>query len=289
MAVELNTPDVGDLDDVVNALRGWQRDDAPVQLHPGDLGWHWKVGADVLAAGVRTWRRDGEIVAAGFLDSPDVLRMTVAPGVWREEDLAREVVSDLSEPGRGVLPTGKVAVEVPDGTRVQELLSEGVWSAGDAWTPLRLPLAEPVDQTILQIEVVRSAEQVSTCTAVHRSAWGSERFTDEKWHTMAAGSPFADARCLLARDHTGVAVATVTVWSAGPGRPGLLEPLGVHADHRRRGYGAAICRAAGAQLRDMGSTSVLVCTPSSLRSAVVTYEAAGFERGPERLDRSRDA
>ncbi len=287
MAIELNTPDVGELDDVVRVLRSWQRDDAPIQLHPGDLGWHWQFGSQVLAAAVRTWSRGGTIRALGFLDSPDVLRMTVAPEAWREEELARTVVADLSEPERGVLPAGKVSVEVPDSTRVQDLLSEGVWSAGDPWTPLRLTLAAPVDQGGLRTEVVESAEQVSECTAVHRSAWGSERFTDEKWHTMAAGSPFADARCLLARDDQGVAVATVTVWSAGPRRPGLLEPLGVHADHRRRGYGAAICRAAAAQLRKLGSSSLLVCTPSSLQSAVTTYEAAGFERQPERLDRSR--
>ena len=202
-------------------------------------------------------------------------------------DLARELVADLSEPERGVMPAGKVSVEVPDGTRVQELLSGGIWSNGEPWTPLRLGLAAPVDQTGLQTEVVLSAEQVSECTAVHRSAWGSEGFQQQKWHTMASGSPFADARCLLARDDRGVAVATVTAWSAGPGKPALLEPLGVHAEHRRRGYGAAICVSAAAHLRELGSSSVLVCTPSSLRSAVGTYEAAGFERLPERLDRSR--
>jgi ribosomal protein S18 acetylase RimI-like enzyme len=181
-----------------------------------------------------------------------------------------------------------VSVEVPDSTRVQDLLSEGDWSSGDPWTPLCLELPAPVDRTGLRTEVVGSAEQVSECTAVHRSAWGSEWFTDEKWQTMAAGSPFADARCLLARDDQGVAVATVTVWSSGPGKPALLEPLGVHADHRRRGYGAAICVASAAHLRELGSSSVLVCTPTSLQSAVTTYEAAGFERLPERLDRSRD-
>lgn len=287
MTTELNNPGVRELDEVVHALRRWQRDDAPIQLHPGDLGWHWRLGAEVLAAAVRTWSRGGKILAVGFLDGPDVLRMTIAPEAWREEDLAREVVADLSEPERGVMPAGKVSVEVPDGTRVQELLSDGVWSNGDPWTPLRLGLAAPVDETGLRTEVVVSAEQVSECTAVHRSAWGSEGFTEEKWHTMAAGSPFADARCLLARDDHGVAVATVTAWSAGPGKPALLEPLGVHTDHRRRGYGAAICLSAAAHLRELGSSSVLVCTPSSLQSAVTTYEAAGFERLPERLDRSR--
>lgn len=289
VATELNTPDVGDLDAVMRALRRWQRDDAPIQLHPGDLGWHWRFGAEVLAPALRTWSRGGKILAVGFLDSPDVLRMTVAPEAWREEGLAREVIADLSEPERGVLPAGKVSVEVPDSTRVRELLSDGIWSNGDPWTPLRLNLATSVDETGLRTEVVASPEQVSECTAVHRSAWGSERFTDKKWHTMAASSPFADARCLLARDDHDVAVATVTAWSAGPGKPALLEPLGVHADHRRRGYGAAICAAAAAHVRELGSSSLLVCTPSSLQNAVTTYEAAGFERLPERLDRSRGA
>ena len=214
--------------------------------------------------------------------------MTGAPEVWREDELARQVVEDVSEAHRGVLPLGKASVEAPDGTRVLELLADVGWSIGEPWTPLRLDLAGPVEQPSWRVEVV-GAEQVAACTAVHRSAWGSQRFTDETWHVMAAGVPFSDARSLLGYDKRGVAVATVTVWSAGPGRPGLIEPLGVHAEHRRRGYGAAICLAAAAELRTMGSSSVLVCTPTALRSAVTTYEAAGFQQLPERLDRSREA
>lgn len=60
--------------------------------------------------------------------------------------------------------------------------------------PLRLEPAALVDQMSLHTEVVVSAEQVSECTAVHQSAWGSEGFTEAKWHTMAAGATFADAR-----------------------------------------------------------------------------------------------
>lgn len=106
---------------------------------------------------------------------------------------------------------------------------------------------------------------------------------------MAAGLPYTDARCLLAYDDQGVAVAGVTVWSAGPGKPGLLEPMGVHAEHCGRGYGVAICVAAAAELRKLGSSSALVCTLSSLAAAVATYKSAGFHQLPERLDRSRDA
>ena len=279
---------MGRLGDVVHALRDWQRDAAPIQLHPGDLGWHWRFGAAATAAAVRTWSRDGQLLAIGFLDGPGVFRMTVAPQVWREQELAHRVVEDLSEPRRGVLPAGKADVETPDGTRVRELLSDAGWRAGEPWTPLRRDLTGPVQRTGLRIEVVGPGRE-STFTAVHRSAWGSPRFTDESWRTMAAGIPYADARSLLGYDERGVAVAGTTVWSAGPGRPGLLEPMGVHADHRGRGYGVAICVAAAAELEKLGASSALVCTPSSRTGAVATYRSAGFQQLPRRLDRSRDA
>jgi GNAT superfamily N-acetyltransferase len=288
VAIELSTPDVGGLDEVVHALRYWQRDTTPMQLHPGDLGWYWQFGAEAVAAALRIWTRDGELVALGFLDGPGVVRMTVAPQVWRDEELAHQVVADVAEPQRGVLPAGRAAVEVPDGTRVQALLAETGWSAGESWTPLRRDLAGPVEQTALRIEVVRWGQE-SEFTAVHRSAWGSPRFTDDLWRTMAAGPVYADARCLLARDGRGIAVAGATVWAAGPGKPGLLEPVGVHAEHRGHGYGTAISIAAAAELQHLGASCALVCTPSALASAVATYRSAGFRQLPERLDRSRDS
>jgi len=87
---------------------------------------------------------------------------------------------------------------------------------------------------------------------------------------MAAGLPHADARCLVAYDDQGnaVAVAAVTVWWAGPGKPGLLEPMGVHREHRGHGYGKAITVAAAAALQELDSSSAIVCTPSANVGAV---------------------
>jgi ribosomal protein S18 acetylase RimI-like enzyme len=114
-------------------------------------------------------------------------------------------------------------------------------------------------------------------------------FTDERWHAMAAGSPYADARCLVAYDDHGNAVAAVTVWSAGPGKPGLIEPMGVHREHRGHGYGKAITVAAAAALQELGSSSAIVCTPSVNAGAVATYKSAGFQQLPEIRDKYRDA
>ncbi|MFJ7072171.1 GNAT family N-acetyltransferase [Streptomyces sp. NPDC098781] len=288
MPIVLDKPDVDGLSQAVAALREWQDDGAPTQLHPGDLGWFWRSGAEATAAAVRTWSRDGRILAVGLLDGPGLLRLTIAPDAHRDEELARRVVEDVTEPERCVLPEGRANIEAPMGALVQDLLCAGGWKTAEPWTPLRLGLREPVDVPRVRIEVI-GPDQAHVRTAVQRASFDGSRFTDEQWHAMAAGLPYAEARCLVAHDDRGHAVAAVTVWSAGPGRPGLLEPMGVHREHRRHGYGRAITVAAAAALRQLGSSSANVCTPSSNTAAVATYESAGFRRRAELRDRCRDA
>ncbi|HEV2778213.1 MAG TPA: GNAT family N-acetyltransferase [Actinophytocola sp.] len=288
MAVVLDTPGVGGLSEAVAVLREWQYDGAPMQLHPGDLGWFWRFGAQATAAAVRTWRRGGRILAVGLLDEPELLRLTIAPDAVRDEELARRLVDDVTEPARGVLPAGKVSVEAPQGALVQTLLSEVGWKPDEPWTPLRRDLTQPVPDPGVRIEVI-GPRQAQVRTAVQRASFDSSTFTDERWQAMAAGVPYADARCLVAYDEAGTAVAAVTVWSAGPGRPGLLEPMGVHRDHRGHGHGTAITLAAAAALQQLGSSSAIVCTPSRNAGAVATYTSAGFQQLPEVRDRYRDA
>jgi ribosomal protein S18 acetylase RimI-like enzyme len=122
-----------------------------------------------------------------------------------------------------------------------------------------------------------------------RASFDNSTSTEQRFHEMAAGPPFADARCLVAYDDADDAVASVTVWSAGPGKPGLLEPMGVHREHRGRGYGRAITVAAAAALQQLGSSSAVVCTPSSNVGAVATYASAGFRQLPDVPDLHRSA
>ncbi|MER5338589.1 GNAT family N-acetyltransferase [Micromonospora sp. NPDC002717] len=63
---------------------------------------------------------------------------------------------------------------------------------------------------------------------------------------------------------------------------------GVHPAHRGHGYGRAITVAAARALQELGSSSVVVCTPSSNVGAVATYQAAGLKQLPERRDLYRD-
>jgi predicted N-acetyltransferase YhbS len=203
--------------------------------------------------------RDRQILAIGLLDDPKLLRLAIAPDAQRDGELAQQPVEDAAEPGRGVLIVGKVHVEAPPGALVHDLLSEDGWHADEPWTPLRRDLTEPVKDQGVRIEVI-GPEQAHVRTTVQRASFDSSTFTDERWRAMAAGLPYADARCLAAYDDQGNAVAAVTVWSAGPRKPGLLEPMGVHREHRGRGYGKAITVAAAAALQELGSSSAIVCT-----------------------------
>ena len=288
VSILLSSPRVDELSAAVGALRTWQYDEAPVQLHPGDLGWYWRFGAEATAGAVRTWSRDGQILAVGLLDGPELLRLAIAPEAQHHEELAQRMAADVTRPERGVLPRGKVCIEARFGVLLQGLLLDDGWDADEPWAPLRCNLAQPVQDHGVRIEVI-GAERAREWVAVHRAAFDGSTFTHERWHAMAAGLPYADARCLLAYDDQRNAVAATTVWSAGPGRPGLLEPMGVHREHRGHGYGTAITVAAAAAPRELGSSSAIVCTRSANVGAVATYKSAGFQQLPDARDLCRSA
>ncbi|SCG54527.1 Acetyltransferase (GNAT) family protein [Micromonospora halophytica] len=284
----MGAPGVDGLGDVVRVLRQWQYDAGPVQLHPGDVGWFWRFGAQRTAAATRTWSRAGKVLAVGLLDGAELLRLAFAPQALRDEELARQVVEDVSAPERGVLFEGRAYVEAPTGALVQDLLLKDGWASGEPWTPLRCDLGGPVSDPGVRVEVI-GPEQAHEWAAVLRASFDGSTFTDERWRAMAAGAPYVDARCLVVRNERGEAVAAVTVWSAGEGRLGLIEPMGVHRAHRGHGYGRAVTFAAARALQQLGSSSVVVCTPSSNVGAVATYRSAGLEQLPERRDLYRNA
>jgi GNAT superfamily N-acetyltransferase len=286
-------PDVAGLDEAAAALREWQSDRAPMQLHPGDLGFHWRDGPQSTAAAVRVWSRAQRIVAVGLLDAPQLLRMAVAPELQEDEELIGRIVLDVDSPGRGVLDAGSAVVEARCGHRLTQALADRGWEPDEPWTPLHRDLTDPVPPAGLRIETI-GPEGADVWVGVHWSAFRGTPMTDDdrrtargRWLEMAASAPYSEARCLTGFDEDDNAVAVAGVWSAGRGRPGLVEPIGVHKEHRGRGHGRSITIAAAGALREMGSSSAIVCTPSSNSSAVATYVSAGFDRFPDVRDLRR--
>lgn len=288
MPIEMRTPGTADLADIVRVMGEWQVDGLPMQLHPGDIGWYGRFGAARTAAALRTWTRDGRILAVGLLDGPGLLRVAIDVDTVDDEELALAMTADITRPERGVLPAGPADVEAPASALLQETLAGEGWRSGEPWLQLHLDLPVTIDRPTLRVEVV-DADRAAARSAVQRAAFRRSTFTEARWHEMAANPAYADGRCLLGHDADGRAVAAVTVWSAGPGRPGLVEPMGVHEGHRGRGHGRSITLAGARVLQDLGSSSAVVATPASLTGAVRTYLAAGFEARAQVTDRSRPA
>ncbi|GAB3820724.1 GNAT family N-acetyltransferase [Kribbella italica] len=286
MTIERETPAVGGLELVAARLAEWQVDGSAVQLHPGDLGWFWRYGAERTAAAVRTWARDGELLAVGMLDEPDLLRVAIAPGALEDEELARRIAADVADPAAGVLVEGKVYLETPNDCRVRDLLFAEGWELDDPWQPLERDLTDEVEDSGLAVELV-TAETAGVRVGIQRASFDGSTFSDERWQAMADGTPYARARCLIGRDANGEAVAAITVWSAGKGRPGLIEPLGVHRNHRGHGYGRAMTLAGTAALRELGASRAQVLTPCFNAGAIATYRSAGFGLLPQRRDQYR--
>jgi ribosomal protein S18 acetylase RimI-like enzyme len=249
----------------------------PVQLHPGDLGWQCRFGQAALAKALRLWTVNDVVVAIGFLDETSLIRMAVTPSADQDEQLAQALVRDLEDPHRGVLTGDKVVVEARFGAAFRALLHQRGWVDHDPWTPLVHDLNDLVEVSGLRVEIA-GHDRVADRVAVQRAAFDRSTFSADRWTAMSRSPAYRHARCLVGYDGQDNAVAAATVWSAGAGRPGLLEPMGVHRDHRGNGYGTAITVAAAAALRDMGASSATVATLTSNEGAVATYVSAGFRR-----------
>jgi hypothetical protein len=56
------------------------------------------LGLEATAAAIRTWSRDGRVLAVGLVDSPGPVRLATVPDARRDEELA----ADVTQPERGV-------------------------------------------------------------------------------------------------------------------------------------------------------------------------------------------
>lgn len=282
MVLDLRTPEPRSLAHLHSVLSSWQGDDMPLQLHPGDLGWFGLRGDDATAAAMRVWSEGDEVAAIALIDGPQLLRFAIDPTRVDDETLAVRIATDVEDPGSSVLEPGEAAVEARGAQALGQQLEARGWRRDEPWTPLHVDLRAPIEVDASRVRFL-APEQTEEWVRVHRSAFrGTPIPADDLarfvggWTTVAASVLFGAARILALHDDDGVMVAVAAVWPAGAGRPGLVEPMGVHEDHRGRGFGTLVTRAAAAALRDLGASSAIVCAESSNAAAVSTYVAAGF-------------
>lgn len=289
MQVSMSIPDVTDLPTVIETLSSWQEDNLPVQLHPGDIGWHSLRGPEATAADLRVWSVDETILAIGMFDGPHLLRLALSSTVTGDKEFAHVLGNDLipsPHPG-AVFSVGERFIEARGARALDDYLATLGWSPGELWTPLRFDfntlstdLDALLDELDLHVEEVRS-DAVRDWLVVHRSGFhktpykgGELKEAIRRFKAMVSAN-LVESRHLVAYDSETI-IGVVSVWSAGRGRPGLLEPLAIHPEHRGQGYGKQLVTAAMKHLEQMGASSGLVCTNTSNCNAIHAYVSAGF-------------
>lgn len=247
---------------------------AVVGLHVGDLGWHLRMDDRDLDGTVVAVLVDGQLVAAGLYE-PDGVRLAIRPDRVNDRVVA-EAIADLAE----TTAAEDAFADVPTSPLVDDILRDRGWRTDPhAWAILYRPLtaadAEPAEPP--GVTTLKTEQDVADRVAVQFAAFTGSTFTVARWHQMASSPAHDPALEFLARTAEDEPAAGATAWSAGPGRAGILEPVGTHPDHRRQGHGRAVSLAAVAALARAGASGVGVQTPEANTAAVATYLDCGLE------------
>jgi ribosomal protein S18 acetylase RimI-like enzyme len=120
-------------------------------------------------------------------------------------------------------------------------------------------LEEPFVPPGYRLATMADYGDVASRSAAHRSAFAPySRFTDQVYEVVRATWPYrADLDCVAVAPDGAVASYTLA-WLDEQNRIGELEPVGTHAEHRRRGLGRAVNLFALQRLRDAGAEMALV-------------------------------
>lgn len=257
---------------LVTPLDDWAgRSPLVAQLHSGDVGWHLRLPDTAVADAFWLWELDGVPVAAG-LSEDTVLRTAVSPDHDRSAELAEAMAESVA---------GFGYVDAPTGSAVRRTLLERGWSADpDPWVLLHKDLgAADAGWTDALTRVLDGDAEVEARTEVQRSAFApGSTFHPDLWDRMATGPGYDPRFEMVTWTADGEAAAAATGWFAGTGRCAILEPVGTHAEHRRKGYGRRVNLGVMAALARAGANGVRVQTPASNTAAVATYEACGMRQ-----------
>jgi len=254
--------------------RVWRESGPPVSPHVGDLPWaRFQHTGREHEWPTRLWEEGGEVVGWAWLRLPDSLELLVAPGrtelvpgliAWGEERAGTAVRLDAllgTEMAAAYAGLGLVHDEEPM-----------------VWHSMRLDeLPEPRVADGYRVRHVRMPADLARRVAVHRAAFGLQRpsrVTEESYAAVTAAWPYREELDWVVEAPDGTFAASCLVWHDEENGVGLLEPVGTHPDHWRRGLASAACTAALHALRDAGAATAVVLAVSG--DARALYRSLGF-------------
>jgi predicted N-acetyltransferase YhbS len=274
-------------------------------LRVGDLAWLSREHTHrELALDIHVWDDDaGQLIAWTYFRSNGEFNVFVTPGAGHDQDAALfdELLAVIQDAARisvaaGDPPVGLTTYGV-DPTRSAEdhALAAALHRFGFQIDPSpsgvmsrRLDqVARPAVLDGYRLGWVQTRAHLIGRVEAHRAAFAPSDLSVRKYERLQRTWPYRTILDRVALTDQDVVVAFCTAWLDEENAAGLLEPVGTHPAHRRRGLARAVCTDALLALRDAGARTAQVGFGSD--AGYATYRAAGFERSGADLAFCRDA
>jgi predicted N-acetyltransferase YhbS len=248
----------------------WRDDPGDVQHTYGELAW-WSANIPHGETETRLWHEGDRLVGWGWLTGGNELEFQVRP---THRALLDEIVA-WAQPS-------EVWVRAEHEDALGRLRTLGFdHDPQSPWMRLNERSLDDVPApTLPRGYVVRTVheEDFSSRAAAHRSAFSPSRFRDDVYAFVRSVPPYRqDLDCVVEAPDGSIAAYTLA-WLDDQNAIGELEPVGTHADHRRRGLGRAASLFALHRLRQEGARSALVACRGDAAYPIprLLYESVGF-------------
>jgi predicted N-acetyltransferase YhbS len=264
---------------------------AITQLRVGDLAWLRRPYTHYdLRERVRLWEAaDGRLVGWTFLRSNGGFNLFVAPG-RREPALLDAMLTHLDGSARAAVAAGDPPVRLhtygldparsAEDRDVAEALERHGFrpapsEAGGVMTRRLDALPEPPTPAGYRLGWVETREHVIGRVEAQRAAFAPSEMTLAMYERVRGTWPYQPALDRIALDGQGTVVSFCTAWIDEANRAGLLEPVGTHPAHQRKGLARAVCADALRALKEAGALTAQVGYVTE--PAHATYRSLGFE------------
>ncbi len=255
----------------------------PVYATVGDLDW-WRSTEDDPDAisTARLWWDAGRLVGVAW-PADDQVDLLTHPRYRMLED---EMLA-WAEQRRGAAardPEQQVTLKAwgydRDAARNDLLERRGYQRGDSSLVTLAMPLDAPSPEPLLPhgytLRHVQGEADLERRVAVHRDAFAPSRMTVEKHRKVMQAPTYRPELDLVVVAPDDSFAAFCIIWLDARNRIGVFEPLGCHAQHRRRGLSRAMMRAGLRRLIALGATTAYVTTGGSNDAATQLYKSVGF-------------
>lgn len=264
----------------------WLKHRPLVTYTVGDLEW-WGINDpdETPEKLVRLWFDRSELVGWAWGEPPDAAAWMATPAASLE--VLRAIVEELEattppDPETGIRRTRTYARD--DDVAAVELLNRRGYvpdeRAFSHWVRRLPPGGGPaVPEPPLPPGYRRAStswpDDIERRVEVHRSAFAPSRMTVEKYRAIRECPHYAPERDRVIVAPDGSFAAFANAWWDPVGLVGELEPVGVHADHRKLGLGKAVCFDAYRALADLGARECVIFSQTTNAASEALYGSLG--------------